>query len=100
MPGPLLNAYAAMLPRLTAERTLDLHQALIAAGGLMMEERPRAQYLDAMQRQVTGGKRRKRPTPGQLQAMGIGMRKEPAAEPPKRAKGGGDGRRATRRGNT
>jgi lipopolysaccharide biosynthesis regulator YciM len=86
-----------MLPRLQAERAIELHQALIAAGGLMMEERPRAQYLDSMQRQVTGGKRRRRPSSSQLQAMGIGVRKEPAAQdPPKQAKGGDDGRRAPR----
>lgn len=77
-----------MLPRLEAEQQLLLHQSLVGAGEMMMEERPRAQWIAGLQRQANGGKQVKRPTTGGLEAMGIRVRKEPAADDEKK---GGDG---------
>jgi hypothetical protein len=77
--------YATMMPRLQAEQHLEQHRALVAAGELMMEERPRAQYIDGLQRQANGGKRVQRPTQGGLEAMGIAVKIEPPSE-----KKGGD----------
>jgi hypothetical protein len=76
--------YLVMLPRLEAERQLDLIQAALAAGGQMLEDRARSELLAQLERRAEGQQRRRRrekPDMTKLQGAGIEVVLEPAEEP-------------------
>jgi hypothetical protein len=67
----IIAMYATMLPRLEAEAEMRAYHVALAAGGLQMEERGRAQYINSLERQASGAKRPKKPTAASLESMGI-----------------------------
>lgn len=74
VPEAVMNAYVAMLPRLEAEQTQRMVNALLAAGGHSMRKDLRAAYLRGLEDQANGGRvleRPMRPRPGQLQRLGL-----------------------------
>jgi hypothetical protein len=68
--------YATMLPRLEAEAELRQYRVTLATGGLQMEDRGRAQYINSLERQASGARRAAKPTVAGLEAMGISVVEE------------------------
>jgi hypothetical protein len=71
--APILSVYARMLPRLEAEEEMRAYRAVLAAGGLMMDERAQMQYVNSLERGASGVRRAARPTVAGLESMGISV---------------------------
>jgi hypothetical protein len=70
----VLRAYAKMLPRIQAEKTLTEYQLRVAAGELRMKTHARDLFLEELQQRAAGAQVRRRVQPISrmgLQAMGI-----------------------------
>lgn len=89
MPERWFTSYVAMLPRLEAEQTQRMIDALLAAGGRRLSDQDHRAYRRALTEQSEGGRdmtQRARPNVAQLQRMGLKVVHETGAKPKVRPK--------------
>jgi len=71
VPPHVMRIYATMLPRIRAEEAMAALNLAYAGNERTMDDDQQARFSMALQHQAQGAERRRRPSLGQLEAMGI-----------------------------